>query len=260
VTGKKPFDSDDPAAILTMVLTEDPTRPRVIDPRIPESLELVIQRAMAKDPRERYQTMSELDTALVPFDEEKPQSLPKIRLPSAPDSSAESVARTMFAGPTKTAPPQTPRKMSRPTIVMLSLVAFVWLVVGFVDGLAGVVRHFHSGELTATESVLLMIGSVLAATTPAVLFTLYVKKTVWPNSVKAMELATDLKRTVLAALLGYGLAAFVTRVVYTVFLRDSHELDAGMWDAIFFVASAMGALFGGGAGPIARRIRRKRNA
>jgi serine/threonine-protein kinase len=259
VTGKKPFDSDDPAAILTMVLTEDPPRPRSIDARVPESLELVIQRAMAKDPRERYQSMSDLDTALVPFDEDKPQSLPKIRLPSVPESGPETTARTMFAGSSKTLSSEPSRKMSRPAIVMLSVVAFVWFVCGFVDGLAGIVRHFHAGELTATESLLLVLGSVLAATTPAVLFTLYVKKSVWPNSVKAMELASDLKRTVIAALLGYGLAAFATRVVYTVFLRDSRELDAGVWDAAFFAASALGSIFGGGSGPIARRIRRTRN-
>jgi hypothetical protein len=44
-----------------------------------------------------------------------------------------------------------------------------------------------------------------------------------------------------------------------VFLRDSRELGAGLWDATFFVASAIGAIVGGAAGPIARRIRRTRN-
>jgi serine/threonine protein kinase len=260
VTGKKPFDSEDPAAILTMVLTEDPPRPRSIDPKIPEGIELVIQRAMAKDARERYQTMAEFDSALAPFDEEK-GSLPQIRVvraPSIPEQKVEATARTLFSQATaaQSAPTTT---MARPTIVILGLLGFVWLVTGFVDGLAGVVRHFHAGELTVTESVLLFIGSLLAATTPGALFMVHVKKSVWRNSVKAMELATDMRRTMIAALVGYGVAAFVTRIVYTVFLRDSHALNAGLWDATFFLASIIGAILGGGAGPIARGIRRKRN-
>src|SRR5262249_51911727 len=64
VTGRRPFDSDDPASTLSMVLTQDPVRPRELDARIPENLELVIQRAMAKDPGERYASMIELDRAL----------------------------------------------------------------------------------------------------------------------------------------------------------------------------------------------------
>src|SRR5437868_4670766 len=35
LTGKKPFDSDDPSATLTLVLTEDPERPRAVEPSIP---------------------------------------------------------------------------------------------------------------------------------------------------------------------------------------------------------------------------------
>src|SRR5262249_28260028 len=67
VTGRRPFDSDDPTTTLTMVLTEDPVRPRELDQRIPEALELVIQRAMAKDANDRYGSMDELEKALAAF-------------------------------------------------------------------------------------------------------------------------------------------------------------------------------------------------
>jgi serine/threonine-protein kinase len=66
LTGQRPFDSDDPTSTLRMVLTEDPPRPRSLAPDVPEALELVIQRSMAKDPRDRYQTTAELDRALLP--------------------------------------------------------------------------------------------------------------------------------------------------------------------------------------------------
>jgi len=72
VTGKKPFEGRDPMATLTAVLTEEPPRPSELNPAVPLSLELVIQKAMAKNPAERFQTMAELDAALAPFDEQAP--------------------------------------------------------------------------------------------------------------------------------------------------------------------------------------------
>ena len=265
MTGKKPFDGDDPGAILTQVLTEEPARPRAIEAHVPEGLEIVIQRAMAKDPRERYQTMADLDRALAQFDPDA-ASLSKVRVaqPQAPASGPiplDATARTMFAGLAHTPGAAAPgaAKMARPAIVALGGVVGLWLTGGFVDALAGVVRYFHSGELTITESVLLILGSVLAAATPAVLFTLHVQKVVWPNSVRAMELASDLRRTATAALLSYGAAAFVMRVVFTVALRDSHQLAGGLYDASLFVVSLLGAGIGGGMGPLARRARRKQN-
>ena len=44
---------DEQSAILVAVLTEEPTRPRALEPSIPEALELVIQRAMTKSADQR---------------------------------------------------------------------------------------------------------------------------------------------------------------------------------------------------------------
>ena len=82
LTGRKPFDSDDPTATLSMVLTQEPPRPRDLDPRIPEGLELVVQRAMAKDPRDRYATMTDLDHALAALDDGRMRSGGLKRCPS----------------------------------------------------------------------------------------------------------------------------------------------------------------------------------
>ncbi|HHH29621.1 MAG TPA: hypothetical protein ENK57_14920, partial [Polyangiaceae bacterium] len=60
VTGELPFDRDDPMATVAAVLTEEPVRPRTLSAEIPEGLEIVIQRAMAKDQDERYPTMRDL--------------------------------------------------------------------------------------------------------------------------------------------------------------------------------------------------------
>src|ERR1041384_5287716 len=54
LTGRKPFEGRDPMATLTAVLTEEPPRPSEIASGIPLPLELVIQRAMAKNRSEEH--------------------------------------------------------------------------------------------------------------------------------------------------------------------------------------------------------------
>jgi hypothetical protein len=56
-TGQTPFDADNLMGILTKHLYEAPVPPRQHNPAIPEELELVILRAMAKDKEQRYQSM-----------------------------------------------------------------------------------------------------------------------------------------------------------------------------------------------------------
>ena len=59
-TGDVPFDADNLMGILTKHLYEEPVRPRDRNPSIPEELELVILKAIAKQADVRYQTMYEL--------------------------------------------------------------------------------------------------------------------------------------------------------------------------------------------------------
>jgi serine/threonine-protein kinase len=276
LTGLRPFESDDPTTIIGMVLTAEPTRPRAIDPLIPEALEVVVQRAMAKDPRDRYQTMTELDNALAPFElvnapqSEAMQSIMKkaegtvVSAPMAAKTGLESFqsgARTLMAA-SGTSQERDAReaRLARPLIVGFSLAIAVWFVGGIVDALGGTVRWARGGDLTLTESILLVVGSGFLAMTPAVLFALHVKKVVWPNSVRALELASDLRRTAAIALVTYGAGSIVTRILYTVLLRHADEVSSGGWDALLFLASFFGALIAGGVGPVARFFRRKANA
>ncbi len=60
VTGQTPFDADNLMGILTKHLYEPPVPPRQHNPAIPEELELVILKAIAKDRAQRYQNMYEL--------------------------------------------------------------------------------------------------------------------------------------------------------------------------------------------------------
>jgi TolB-like protein/tRNA A-37 threonylcarbamoyl transferase component Bud32 len=60
LTGKRPFESEYEQAVVYMILNEEPRPIRDLRPEVPEAIEKISRRAMAKDPRDRYQTASEL--------------------------------------------------------------------------------------------------------------------------------------------------------------------------------------------------------
>ena len=199
VTGERPFDLPEPAATLTMVLTQEPRRPRSIVPGIPDALELVIQRAMAKDPHDRYQTAMSLAEALAPFDVSEGLALAGATGQKAGEKAwRQSTTNEDHAGAGRDA------SRARPAIVMLSGGLLAWVIFGLVDALGGVVRGVHQSELTATEATLLIVGIVLIVATPTAVFAYRVRHNVWPNSVRSVQLADDLVRTTSAACLSYG--------------------------------------------------------
>ena len=67
LTGKKPFDSDNPVAIAVMHMHDIPERPRAINPSIPDGLEEIVLRAMEKAPEDRYQTTAEMISDIEAF-------------------------------------------------------------------------------------------------------------------------------------------------------------------------------------------------
>lgn len=267
LTGRKPFDSDDPTATLSMVLTQEPPRPRDLDSRIPEALELVVQRAMAKDQRDRYTTMTELDQALAALDGGRTQSgNVRVATPSALATSegapdALEVARVILGVQSSPPPAQAGTSIlraARPTIVVMSTALALWLVGGTTAALAGFVRVLHEGEITVTECVLLVVGCLFAAATPAALYVTHVKKVIWPNSARAVQLAADLKRTVTAVLVTYGFVSVVARIGLTVLFRSSRSLVSGWWDLVLLLVSLAVAATVGGARPLLANLRRRR--
>ena len=63
LTGRVPFTAESPVAVSLKHIQTMPTPPRDINSDIPESVEAVILKALAKDPNERYQETQELSTA-----------------------------------------------------------------------------------------------------------------------------------------------------------------------------------------------------
>jgi serine/threonine protein kinase len=64
LTGQVPFDADTPLAVLIKHLTAPLPLPRAVNPDIPEPVERVILKAVAKAPEDRFQRVSEMVEAL----------------------------------------------------------------------------------------------------------------------------------------------------------------------------------------------------
>lgn len=60
VTGTVPFDGESPVAVALKHVQTDPASPRLTCPDLPEALERVILRAMAKEPNQRYASIGQM--------------------------------------------------------------------------------------------------------------------------------------------------------------------------------------------------------
>lgn len=60
LTGRKPFDSDNPVAIAVMHMHDTAERPRAVNPDIPDGLEEIILKAIEKNPDDRYRSTTEM--------------------------------------------------------------------------------------------------------------------------------------------------------------------------------------------------------
>jgi serine/threonine-protein kinase len=105
LSGNPPFLGDQ-QAVLAQVLTEPHPPIRMHRPDVPELLEQIVDRALAKNPAERFQSASELADALLVFTPREavrglvarlpPESIPKMRArPPPPVSSASRLAPTV---------------------------------------------------------------------------------------------------------------------------------------------------------------------
>jgi len=64
VTGQVPFKAEDPTTLLQAHLHQTPPPPSSLNPGIPQKLEAVIEKAMARVPEQRYQTADEMRSAI----------------------------------------------------------------------------------------------------------------------------------------------------------------------------------------------------
>ncbi len=104
LTGKTPFEGETPVEIAMKHLSATPTPPSELRPDIPPELDMVVLRALAKSPDERYQSADEMEADLERVARGAPVAAATVdsatqvlRAPSA--GAADSTAATMIAPP-----------------------------------------------------------------------------------------------------------------------------------------------------------------
>ncbi len=121
VTGRPPFEDDQPARILMRVATERAPPMRQIDPTIPEMLELIVQGAMAPDPSRRFASATELESQLAAFTTDAERGSRSSIAQAAAEHSPTLVEPILQAAPATSAssgPPQAaPGSGGRPPVV-----------------------------------------------------------------------------------------------------------------------------------------------
>ena len=244
LTGRKPFEGLDPMATLTAVLTQEPPRPSELNPEVPLSLELVIQKAMAKNPAERFQTMADLDAALAPFDAVG-QTVDIATGATIIDRSAAATAKTMLRQSAATVQSANVEeaaravKLARPGLVFFTGLGGLWLLACALLTVASSIRLVRGGaDLTQSEVIITLVGALCALGTPAVLWIRHLRREVWPSTPRAIDAQLRLRRTVLYSAATAGIAALVVQLFEVLLKRNGVGLSRPGW-GLFVIGIAL---------------------
>jgi serine/threonine-protein kinase len=229
LTGKAPFEGEDATATLIRLMQEAPERPTSIERSIPAGLEAVIEKAMARDPKERFQSVDELDRALLPFD-------------------AGGGAPTLSEGANKGAVVEVSdeartlsrrARLVRPLGVLSGVGAVVAAGAAVAAALSLLVGALsRTTALSMTELVLVILGSLVSAATTAVA----VKRSLepaWRNAPMVQVETARFVRTLLVGACALGVLELGT-LVHRAFIMNSLDADPPVWAGVR-VALAVGA-------------------
>lgn len=192
-TGRAPFVEETPQMTVLAVMSREPERPRALEPSISEGLEVVIQRAMAKEPVQRYASMRELHGALAALERNFAPSLLPPKQASEPVN-AEDEGRG-----------------ARVRLAFWTLCGFALLVLSGIGAVAGGLA-LNGTTVDPTTTELILLGAIGAMSMfPAAMALRRVRHHVWVNSAKVVDWVHRLRGPVVSGLSAYGLAAFLTR-------------------------------------------------
>jgi serine/threonine protein kinase len=214
LTGRMPFDEVTPQATVLAVIGSEPPRPRSIDKSIPEHAELVIQRAMAKDPKDRYSDMAALTRALERLIE------------TEGTGGYELVGPVRAQLPTMSEPRPSLKveaeriRAARPELVWFLLLAGFLFVGSAAIAVAGL-EQTRGWTLTRLELGLALAVALVGAATPAILWLHRIRQKVWGNTSRVMALLGELRLGVITTLVAYGLAWLGFRVFDRIVVRLS---------------------------------------
>jgi serine/threonine-protein kinase len=206
LTGRAPFAEESQQQTVLAVMSRDPIRPTAIVPSLPAELEVIIERAMARDPGERYQTTHDLQHALERFEDR----LAGPRMPSAPP-------------PSMAGPPRMGSLADEGDAHGVRRRAALWLVLAGLLVLGGALSAAYGAfaifaprrTLLPTELLLVGLAVLGSLFTPGVLLVRHLANKYWSSTARMMVLVATIRGPVLAATSVYGVAALVGRVLDT---------------------------------------------
>ena len=206
LTGRPPFEADSPQATVLAVMNSEPPRPRSVEPTILPRLELIIERAMARNPAERYQDMAAFEQALTGFESESLARPIESIAPLAPkqDPNARRTLREAEA--------DADVHSARPRLVLFVLAAALLMISCAISSICGV-EHATHYRFSRVELELLSLGIVGSALTPALLWVLHVRRRVWENSSRVLALLGQVRAAVIAGISMYGLGLLSLHVI-----------------------------------------------
>jgi serine/threonine protein kinase len=147
-TGRVPFKAETPIAVVFKHI-QDPLPPaHLVNPELPEAIELVILKALSKNPEDRYQTAGDMVRAI----QAAISDAPAISTPIAP---AESLALPYTEVSTKAPPKQAKRMLpiwmwSAIGVVAVAIIGGLWIMFD-----QGVQRSMPSTEDTALSTAII---------------------------------------------------------------------------------------------------------
>ncbi len=111
--------------------------------------------------------------------------------------------------------------MARPSILLLSVLGLLWAMGIVLTTASAVFRLLNKKDLASSESVLLILLVGFAVVTPVIVAARHVRRVIWNNSVKAVDLADKLRRPVVVGLGAYGFGSLLVRLIEAVILRKA---------------------------------------
>jgi serine/threonine-protein kinase len=235
LTGQRPFERESAAETLLAVLASEPRRPRELDPAIPEELERVILRAMAREPDDRYATMEELARALSRWG--SPATMGDTPVPpGAAGAPATAPAQTLPDGPADLL-------VANAHLILGALLAaaFGWAAAALAAALSALARAGHGEGSAPTAGEMALVSVVVVAALVPPLY-LVVRATVHGTWMKPAQAAAVVRRgapSVLGALVAYGVGAAAVRGIDATFF-GARAVWPG-WDVLLLLLGIAGA-------------------
>jgi serine/threonine-protein kinase len=216
LTGRPPYDHEDAAQTLSALLTEEPVRPRALSPKMSGAFELVIQRAMARDPEDRYASMADFAEELEAFDHHHREhgSTESSGLIEVGEAGAPEAVPNRNTDPQRSVNARSRESRgARPWIVLGLLLAIAWgygVTLQSVDLASLLLTGSTLGPL---ELLIAAIGTGAAMLTPVILYIRRPVRNAWRNSVQALVLSRRLRGFAAAAFATLGIGALTLAVL-----------------------------------------------